>query len=125
MVVLLAMLERGPEHWYDPITPEEAAPFFHHYLMEKEHRKRIDFSDKASKKLWDYNEAGVSSLISRMPMTKWSESSKGLISFEDGSFKLEFNVEKDDEEILYEWTKEICEYRLHWHFERKGNSSIN
>ncbi|MDD9311793.1 DEAD/DEAH box helicase family protein [Cytobacillus firmus] len=124
MVVLLAMLERGQRHWYDPITPIEAAPFFHNYLMEKEHRKRIDFSDKASKKLWDYDEAGVSSLISRMPMSKWSGSSKGLISFENGIFKLAFDVDKEDEEILYNWTREICEYRLHWHFERKGNSSI-
>lgn len=125
MVVLLAMLERGPEHWYEPITPQESAPFFHHYLMEKEHRKRIDFSDKASKKLWDYDETGVSSLISRMPMSKWSGSSKGLTSFEDGIFKLAFDVHKEDEEILYNWTREICEYRLHWHFERKGSSSIN
>ncbi|UYG95349.1 DEAD/DEAH box helicase family protein [Cytobacillus firmus] len=125
MVVLLAMLERGPDHWYDPITPKEAAPFFHHYLMEKEHRKRIDFSDKASKNLWDYNDGGVSSLISRMPMTKWSGSSKGVISFENGIFKLAFDVDKEDEEILYNWTREVCEYRLHWHFERKGNSSIN
>lgn len=93
--------------------------------MEKEHWERIDFYDKASKMLWDYNKAGVSSLISRMPMSKWSGSSKGLISFEDGIFKLEFNVDKDDNNILYEWTKEICQYRLHWHFERKGNSSIN
>jgi len=92
MIVLLAMLERGPEHWFDPITPEEAAPFFHHYLMEKEHRKRIDFSDKASMRLCDYDEAGVINLISRMPMSKWSGSSKGLISFEDGIFKLKFNV---------------------------------
>ncbi|WP_404354870.1 DEAD/DEAH box helicase family protein [Cytobacillus firmus] len=122
MVVLLAMLERGPDHWYDPITPEEAAPFFHHYLMEKEHRKRIDFSDKASKKLWDYDQTGVSSLISRMPMTKWSGSST---SFEDGIFKLALDVHKEDEEILYNWTREICEYRLHWHFERKGSSIVN
>ncbi len=122
MVVLLAMLERGPNHWYDPITPEEAAPFFHHYLMEKEHRKRIDFSDKASKKLWDYDQTGVSSLISRMPMTKWSGSSKGLISFQNGIFKLEFQIEIEDEDKLFEWTKEITEYRLHYHFERKGKS---
>ncbi|MFE8696128.1 DEAD/DEAH box helicase family protein [Cytobacillus sp. FJAT-53684] len=123
MVVLLAMLERGPSHWNDPITPEEAAPFFHHYLMEKEHRKRIDFSDKASRLLWNYDQSGVSSLIARMPMTKWSESSKGLISFEDEVFKLGFDVNYEDEAVIFEWTKEICEYRLHYHFERKGNVS--
>ena len=51
MVVLLAMLERGISNWNKPITSKEAAPFFHHYLMEKEHRKRIDFSDKGAKKI--------------------------------------------------------------------------
>ena len=56
--------------------------------MEKEYRKRIDFSDKASKKLWDYDENEVSKLIATMPMTKWSGSSKGLISFENDLFKL-------------------------------------
>ncbi|EIJ78317.1 DNA/RNA helicase [Bacillus methanolicus PB1] len=120
MIVLLCMLERGPSDWYKPISPVEAAPFFHHYLMEKEYRKRIDFSDKASKKLWDYNEDAVSKLIATMPMTKWSSSSKGLVSFENGIFQLNFDVLKEDEEILYDWTKQICEYRLHYHFERKA-----
>jgi hypothetical protein len=60
-----------------------------------------------------------------MPIAKWSGSSKGLISFEGGIFKLEFKVDRDDEEILYNWTKEICEYRLIWHFDRNGNLSKN
>lgn len=120
MIVLLCMLERGPSNWYKPISPVEVAPFFHHYLMEKEYRKRIDFSDKASTRLWEYNEDAVSKLIAAMPMTKWSSSSKGLVSFENGIFQLNFDVLKEDEEILYDWTKQICEYRLHVHFERKA-----
>src|SRR5690606_30303040 len=36
MVVLLAMLERGMDHWFNPITPKDTALFFHSYLMEKE-----------------------------------------------------------------------------------------
>ncbi|AIE60226.1 DNA/RNA helicase [Bacillus methanolicus MGA3] len=120
MIVLLCMLERGPSNWYKPISPVEVAPFFHHYLMEKEYRKRIDFSDKASTRLWEYNEDAVSKLIATMPMAKWSSSSKGLVSFENGIFQLNFDVLKEDEEILYDWTKQICEYRLHVHFERKA-----
>lgn len=122
MVVLLAMLERGISNWYNSISSKEAAPFFHQYLMEKEHRKRIDFSDKGAKKLWDYDEKGVSKLIATMPMTKWSGSSKGLISYENDTFKLNFDVSKEDEETLFNWTKEICEYRLHYHFERKARN---
>jgi hypothetical protein len=123
MVVLLAMLERGVLNWYHPISSREAAPFFHHYLMEKEHRNRIDFSDKGAKKLWDYDEKGVSKLIATMPMTKWSGSSKGLITFENDIFKLNFDVLKEDEATVFNWTKEICEYRLHYHYERKAKNN--
>jgi superfamily II DNA or RNA helicase/HKD family nuclease len=122
MVVLLAMLERGISEWYKPISSREAAPFFHQFLMEKEHRKRIDFSDSGAKDLWEYDEKGVSKLIAKMPMTKWSGSSKGLITYENDIFILNIDVSKENEEILFNWTKEICEYRLHYHFERKASN---
>jgi hypothetical protein len=109
MVVLLAMLQIGPTDWYKPISSQEIAPFFHQYLTEKEYRKRIDFSDKGAKKLWNYDKNSVSKLIETMPMTKWSGSSKGLISYENDLFTLNFDVAKEDEEILFGWTKEICE----------------
>ncbi len=120
MVVLLAMLNRSTNDWYKPITPEEVAPFFHQYLTETEYRKKIDFSDKETKRHWHYDEEKVSKLIVKMPMTKWSGSSKGLVTFEENQFALNFDVGAEDEEMLYEWTKEICEYRLHYHFERKA-----
>jgi len=120
MVVLQAMLQRGSSRWHLPITPQEAAPFFHRYLTEKEYRKRIDFSDKETKRLWVYDEEKVSKLIARMPMTKWSGSSNGLLSFDNNVFSLTFSIGPEDEEILYQWTKEICEYRLHVYFERKN-----
>jgi superfamily II DNA or RNA helicase/HKD family nuclease len=122
MVVLQAMLNRGSSYWYLPITPQEVALFFHQYYMEKEYRKRIDFSDRETKRLWQYDEEKVSKLIAEMPMTKWSGSSKGLISFENNVFSLNFSIAPEDEEILYKWTQEICEYRLHAYFERKGQS---
>jgi len=123
MVVLLAMLQRGVSAWYDSITPEQVAPFFHRYLTEAEYRKRIDFSDKETKRLWDYDEQKVSKLIVNMPMKKWSGSSNGLVFFENNHFKLNLEVKKEDEPILFEWTKQICEYRLHYHFERKANTT--
>jgi DNA or RNA helicases of superfamily II len=119
MIVLLYMLERGPEHWAEPVTPLEIAPFFHGYLMEKEYRKRIDFSDKESKRLWEYNEAGVSQLIERMPMTKWGSAKGSMTRFENGVFSLRFEPAPEHRFILYRWTKEFCLYRLHLHFERK------
>ncbi len=120
MIVLLYMLNRGIDNWTKPLTPSEVAPFFHHYLTEKDYRKNIDFSDKNSQRLWKYDENKVSKLIADMPMSKWSGSSNNLVSFDGEMFKLEFNVLKEDNETLYEWTKQICEYRLHEHFERKA-----
>ena len=120
MVVLRAMLERGQNNWFKPITSRQAAPFFHGYLTETEYRKQIDFADKSSKKLWQYDEAGVSKLIATMPMTKWSGSSNGLISYEEDNFKLNFDIAPEDQQLLFDMTKDICEYRLHYHFERKA-----
>lgn len=125
MVLLLSMLNRGVTEWHKPITSSEVAPFFHKYLTETEFRKRIDFSDKSSKKLWDYNQAAVSKLIETMPMTMWDRGEDGLTSFSDGTFRLNFDVLEEDQEILFNWTKEIAEYRLHGHFERRAKNSTH
>jgi hypothetical protein len=61
---------------------------FSKLLNRAVYRKQIDFADKTCKKLWEYDEAEVSKLISTMPMPKWSGNSKGLISYEDDNFKL-------------------------------------
>ncbi|WP_409294059.1 DEAD/DEAH box helicase family protein [Peribacillus sp. SCS-26] len=118
MVLLLAMLERGPLQWFKPITPEEAAPFFHNYLTGAEYRKQKDFSDKGTMKLWEYDQMGVSSLIARMPMSKWSGNAASLTVFQGNEFSLAFDVLPGDTDILYGITREICEYRLHYYFER-------
>ena len=123
MLLLSAMLERGEEKWYHPISPQEVAPFFHHFLMEKEYRKRIDFSDKQAQRMWEYDEEKISKLIVTMPMTKWCGSSKGLLSFDGNVFSINMDIRKEDEDLLFRWTQEICEYRLHTYFERKTATS--
>ncbi|ARK25148.1 DNA helicase [Sporosarcina sp. P37] len=120
MILLKYMLTRGPANWHQPVTPKEAAPFFHAYLMEKPYRRDADLSDKQGKSLRLYNEEKIAKLIAAMPMTKWSGASKGKIVFEDGMFIPKIDVAEEHEEILYGWVKEICEYRLHWYFERKS-----
>ena len=121
MVVLNYMLSRGAADWYKPVTAVEVAPFFHVYLMKKPYHRDADLADKQGLALHDYDEAKVAKLIEIMPMTKWSGTSKGLIQFEDGIFSPQIKVAREHEKILFEWMKEICEYRLHWHFERKGS----
>jgi hypothetical protein len=65
-------------------------------------------------------------MITKMPIRKWSGSSKELFSFENDTLTLNFNVAEEYEEILLNWTKEICDYRIHYHFERKaGNPQVH
>jgi hypothetical protein len=92
-------------------------------MVEKEYRKKIDFSDKSSQALWEYNEAKMSRLIAEMPMSKWSGSSKGIVSFKNHVFSLNLEIDVANSSVLYRWTKDICLYRLHVYFERKNIES--
>lgn len=116
MVVLKAMLERGKTNWYRGITAEEVAPFFIQFLSEKTRRHIDPVVDDLKK---------VTSLIERMPMTKWSGSSKGLVSFANKQFQFEIEVPSEMESILFNWVEEICNYRLHRYFERKARKLNN
>ena len=121
MVLLQAMLNRGDRAWADPISAAEVAPFFHRYLTEREYRKRIDFSDKALRKMWEYDERAVARKVWQMPMTKWAGSSVGWV-FVDAPGR--FGVRLDGAEdgvlaVLHGWTQEIVAFRLHTYFERK------
>lgn len=119
MVVLKCLLEKGSNKWYEKVTPQEVAPYFHTFYMAKEYRKRIDFSNQNTKRLWDYNEDRVAKLIADMPMSKWI-GKDGLITFDGHNFSMNFEIDEQDENILYEMTKQICDYRMHYYFERKG-----
>ncbi|WP_142828604.1 DEAD/DEAH box helicase family protein [Planococcus soli] len=123
MVVLNYMLSKGEKRWLEPITSEEAAPFFHKYLTEKDYRMNIDFSDIQGKRLRTYDQKKMTDLIAQMPMTKWSGSAKeGIASFKDGIFKFQLQPSVEENELLYKWTQEIADYRLHAYFERKSVS---
>lgn len=118
MVLLRCMLTRGEEEWFLPIQSVDSAKCFHHYLTDKAYRKNIDFSDKQGKDMEEYNEGKVASLIHRMPMKMWSGSAK-MIDYEDKIFKINFDIAPEARSIVYEWTRQICEYRLHTYFEKK------
>jgi hypothetical protein len=115
-------VERGPADWYKPITATEVTPFFYSYLTSEEYRNHIDFSGKSHKQMWEYDEKKVASLIAKMPMSKWSGSSKGLISFENGIFDVQLEIPDPLEKVVYEFTREICEFRLHAYFQRRTES---
>lgn len=124
MVVLSYMLSKGEERWLEPTTAEEAAPFFHNYLTEKEYRMNTDFSDAQGRRLRKYDQKKITDLIAQMPMAKWSGSAKdGIVSFEEGIFMFQLKPSIEENELLYKWTREIAEYRLHVYFERKAISA--
>ncbi|MUV37644.1 DEAD-box ATP-dependent RNA helicase 13 [Lentibacillus sp. JNUCC-1] len=123
MVVLQFLLDKGHADWLQPVTPEEVAPYFHEFYMEKNYRKQIDFSSKNTKAMWQYDEKKVAKLIADMPMSKWV-GKDGLIRFEDGQFQINFTVDIEDQEVLHEMTQEICAYKIQWYFERKKNSAV-
>lgn len=120
MVVLEYLLQKGPDQWYEPVTPNEVAPFFHHFFMSKNYRKQIDFSDKKTKRLWEYDEKRVADLVAEMPMSKWV-GKDNLVFFDGEKFGMNFEIDKKHERILHMMTRQICEYKLQTHFERKGN----
>ena len=111
MVVLKCMLDRGEQQWHQPVTAEAIADQFMTYLHAP-YRKKIDTISDDRKK--------VVKLIETMPMTKWSGSSKGLLTFEDGIFGFNFDFDRRFDRIMYEWVNEICEYRLHRYFAKKA-----
>ena len=118
------MLSKDEKNWLEPTTAEEAAPFFHNYLTEKEYRMNIDFNDVQGKRLRTYDQKKIADLIAQMPMAKWSGSAKdGIVSFEEGIFMFQLQPSIEENELLYKWTREIAEYRLHVYFERKAISA--
>jgi hypothetical protein len=122
MVLLEAMLARGPIGWTAPITATQAAPYFHRYLTGVEYRKRIDFSDKTTRSLWEYQERGVASLIRRNPMTQWSQSTAGWVSLDSEGFQIHLpEAGAETLTTLHKWAQQVADYRLHTYFERKAS----
>ena len=120
MVLLLAMLEKGEWDWYKPTSPSEIAIFFHGYYMEKQYRQRVDFNDRKTAGLVEYDELKVARLISEMPMSKWAGSSNGIARFDGNVFWFDLDVREGTTANLLRWTLELCLYRLHVYFELKG-----
>lgn len=119
MVLLHVMLSRGPSRWHHPISAEEAAGPFFDYLMATTFRRQTEV--EGSRSLKSGRGPAVAALIAQMPMTHWSNSSQGWATREGRRFRL--NIEATDEatlEVLHDWTRDICAYRLHQYFSRRA-----
>lgn len=124
MVVLQFLLNKGPFDWLNPITPEETSHYFHQFFMEKAYRRKKDFSNKNTKKLWNYDETKVAKLIAEMPMSKWV-GKDDLVYFSENKFGMNFEVGESERIVLHEMTGGICKYKMQVYFERKSNKIPN
>ncbi|WP_010305638.1 DEAD/DEAH box helicase family protein [Kurthia senegalensis] len=111
MVLLDAMLQRGPADWYKSITASEASIYFSAYLKQPT-KQTIDPIDFTPQK--------VIRLLEKMPMTKWAASSKGMASFDGQIFQFNVSIQPNEQELIYEWVKEICSFRLNRYFSKKA-----
>lgn len=111
MVLLLAMLQRGDKDWFKQIKAEEVVPFFENYLS-KGARKQIDNIPTDSKE--------VRNIIYRNPITTWGKKNNPWITLINEEFSFNIKPEEDEANILYDWVKQICHYRLTDYFRKKA-----
>lgn len=120
MVLLKCMLTRGIYDWFKPFKAIEASACFYDYIWSKKYRRNIDMTEKQQSTFATFNENKIATLIQNMPMKFWSGSSNGLVKFEDKTFWINVEFQDEDLDIIYDWTSQICEYRLHTYFEKKA-----
>ena len=120
MVLLHAMLSRGEDKWFEEIEPTEAALPFYAFYHEKKYRLQIDFATKNTEQWHVFNEKRMATHIKQNPIKFWSQSSQGFAFYEEGKFGFRLAPHPEAKSLLHAWTSQICEYRLHAYFERKG-----
>ncbi|MFS0574105.1 DEAD/DEAH box helicase family protein [Sporosarcina sp. 179-K 3D1 HS] len=118
MVLLKFLLSRGADNWYESTTPTDAALFFQHYFTSKEYRLNKDISEKMNDIYITSNQKEIANHIAGTSMKYWDRPETGFTSFQNKIFTVHLNPSPAHREILYEWTKQICYYRLHAYFER-------
>lgn len=119
MVLLKCMLTRGVQDWYKPFKAIQAAACFYNYLWSKKYRRDKDLSEKQQIDFREYKDKKIATLIQNMPMKHWSGTSNGVVKFEEQIFWVDIDFKDEDLDIVFDWTSQICEYRLHIHFEKK------
>jgi hypothetical protein len=108
-VLLLAMLQRGPNNWWKPITPSEAAPFFHRIMTDNDAVRDLSFADKEKVRHWyHYDEKFMATLIKNNPMKYWGDYSK----YANGKFWFDLLIPENKRNEVFEQTKLECKKRI-------------
>ncbi len=114
MVLLRAMLDRGPR-WVDPISAKDVAYPFFQYLHDARYR-HVDVDGQPVLRA-PFRLALVAAKIAEMPMRHLAESAPDYFRLEDGVMSVQVPVDAPgDRDRLAIWTRDIVEYRLHRYF---------
>lgn len=121
-LLLLAMLERGENDWWKPITPKAVAPYFHRFLTDNRKIRDLSFSDEGKKKYWyKYDEKYIASIIKTNPMRHWGSVS----NFEHGKFCFDLDIPYNYRKEVYFKTKAECIERIQDELGFKIDAMIN
>jgi hypothetical protein len=122
MVLLAQFLDKGQEKWTNPDNIANISYCFYNYITSKKYRVLKDGNDIEFNRKLGYNEKKVINKIKEMPASKWSNTSNGYVKLDKENNIIHFDIMVDHEyiEMIFNWTREICEYRLHEYFERKS-----
>lgn len=108
-VLLLAMLERGPNEWWKPVSPVEVAPYFYRFMVDNENIRNLTFADKGKENLRKkYEVKKVAYLIRVNPMKYWGEFS----FYQNGKFWFNFSIPSYKRQEVYEKTRFECITRI-------------
>lgn len=120
LVVLHCLLARGENLWTEPITAAQIAPCFYRFFTEETNRFQLEWTKKQQETFIPYNEKKLSSLIKTMPMQHLAKHDSSHFVLQGDTLSIHLPIARADEQrIIYEWTKQIVDQRLHEYFEKK------
>lgn len=121
-VLLLAMLEKGPDEWWKPVTPEEVAPYFYRFMVDNEAVKNLTFADKGKEDLRKkYDVKKVVYLIRVNPMRYWGKFS----CYQNGKFWFKLSIPSHKRQEVYEKTRFECIARIEKELGFKIDTMVN
>lgn len=121
-VLLLAMLERGPNEWWKPVKPEEVAPYFYRFMVDNDSIKNLSFADKGKEDLRNkYNVKKVAYLIRVNPMRYWGKFS----CYQNGEFWFDLTIPSNIRDEVYEKTRFECIVRIEKELGFKIDTKVN
>lgn len=120
MALLQALLQRGPSNWYRPIQVEQLSEQLLQDYRAKKYKQLIEKKD-----FHQMTPQQMTQLMLKNPVHFWSHHKNSFLKVEETTIAFDVEPLPHHERPLYEWVKQICEYRLHVYFERKSEKLLH